>query len=114
VVVVLDVTEVVVLAGPVVVVLVGLLVVVLVGGTVVVVLVGWGLCVIVNVTPAMSSVPVRCPPALGAIVTSTLPLPVPPPGLTVRKSGLLLVAVHAQPASAVTGTLMDALAAPTV
>jgi hypothetical protein len=66
---------------------------------------GGGACVIVTVCPATVSVPVRAlPPAFADTVTETLPVPLPPPGATVRKLALLC-AVHVQLACAATGTV---------
>ena len=59
----------------------------------------------VKVCPATVKVPVRATPAVAAAVTLTVPLPLPLlPELIVNQAALLL-AVHAQPAPAVTFTL---------
>jgi len=65
-------------------------------------------CVIVTVWPATVSVPVReVVPVFAATLYVTVPLPVPlAPAVTVIQDALL-VAVHAQPAVAVTVTVAD-------
>jgi len=63
-----------------------------------------GDCVTVTICPAIVSVPVRVGPVVGAAVTPTLPLPVPPGDASVSHSALL-DAVHGQPAPVVTLTV---------
>lgn len=64
--------------------------------------------VTVKVWPAMVAVPVRVGPVVGATVTPTLPLPLPPPDGAVREIQLaLLAAVQGQPGPAVTVTDVD-------
>jgi hypothetical protein len=59
-------------------------------------------CVTVNVCPATLRVPVRCVPALAAMLYPTTPFPFPvAPDVTVIHVALL-AAVHAQPDPAVT------------
>jgi hypothetical protein len=69
-------------------------------------------CVTVNVRPAIATVPVRCDVAgFAAIVTLTVPFPLPlAPAVTVIHPALL-TAVHAQPEVEVTLTLVDSPAA---
>jgi len=59
-------------------------------------------CVTVNVCPPIESVPTRSGPALAATLKLTLPLPVPLAGALTVSQPSLVVAVHAQPAGAVT------------
>jgi hypothetical protein len=71
-------------------------------------------CVIVNVCPAIVSVPLRAEPGLAATVMLTVPLPVPePPDVTVIQL-TFGTAVHAQPAPAVTALEPDQPLAGTV
>src|SRR4051812_24395089 len=65
-----------------------------------------GDCVTVKVSPAIVAVPVRVGPAVGAIVTATTPLPLPD-AVPSEIQLALLVAVHGQPAPAVTVTDAD-------
>ena len=62
-------------------------------------------CVSVKVWPPMVSVPERDPPVVAAAVYWTVPLPLPLAPDVIVIHGALLVAVHAQPAAAVTATL---------
>jgi hypothetical protein len=62
---------------------------------------------IVNVSPAMVSVPDRDPPLCFAALNETFPLPLPlEPPVTLIQSALL-AAVHVQPAAAVTPTVPE-------
>jgi hypothetical protein len=62
---------------------------------------------IVNVSPAIVSVPDRDPPLCFAALNETFPLPLPlEPPVTLIQSALL-AAVHAQPAAAVTPTVPE-------
>src|SRR5262249_10912026 len=61
-------------------------------------------CVTVNAWPATVSVPVRSGPSFACTAKATLPAPVPFGGLTFVIQDVLLEAVHAQPAAALTVT----------
>jgi hypothetical protein len=63
-------------------------------------------CVTVNVCPAIVSVPVRCGPELDPTLNVAVPFPLPDPDCTVMNASWL-VAVHVQPAPAVTLLLPD-------
>jgi hypothetical protein len=69
-------------------------------------------CVTVKVWPAIVTVPVRSAPVFAVRLRRTDPFPVPvAPDVTVMNAALL-VAVHAQPAPAVTVTVPWAAAGP--
>jgi hypothetical protein len=68
-------------------------------------------CVTLNVWPAIVSDPVRCPPELADTVYFTVPLPVPLAPAQPVIHELLLAAVQAQPAAAVTSTEPSAMLA---
>jgi hypothetical protein len=63
-----------------------------------------GDCVTVNTCPAITAVPVRSGPCVGATLNATGPGPAPVDGLTVIH-GTLLAAVHGHAAAAATRTL---------
>ena len=62
----------------------------------------------------MVSVALRAPPVFGATVKATVPLPLPDAPDEIATKVALLVAVHAHPDAAVTGTDPDPPAAPNV
>ena len=62
------------------------------------------LCVIVKLVPPTVSVAERAPPAFAATEKVAVPLPLPGEPLVIVRNVALLVAVHAQPTAAVTGT----------
>jgi hypothetical protein len=62
-------------------------------------------CTAVNVCPAIVASTVRAPAALGAMLKTTVPLPVPELPLVIVSDGSLLTAVHEHQLPAVTVTL---------
>src|SRR5262245_39312157 len=65
-------------------------------------------CVTVKVCPATVRVPMRCAPALAAIVKATLPLPLPDAPAVTVSHGALLAAVQPQPLAALTAIVVPA------
>jgi hypothetical protein len=61
----------------------------------------------VNVRPAIVTVPVRAAPGFGAADAVTVPLPVPEPPLVIVIHGSFGVAVHAQAGPVVTAVEAD-------